>query len=71
MSLPFYAPNPYEDSSCQETHYPSERFFAFFSACQGLARRQSVACSALLSVYRCHPEWLHHTRLEARSPPGW
>ena len=34
-ALPSPAPNPYEDSLCQETHFPSERFFAFFSAFQG------------------------------------
>jgi predicted nucleic acid-binding protein len=26
------APNTYEDSPCQETNYPYERFFSFFSA---------------------------------------
>jgi len=31
-------PNPYEDSLCQETDSPSERFFAFFSAFQGRAQ---------------------------------
>jgi len=31
-------PNSYEDSSCQETNYSYERFFAFFSAFQGLAQ---------------------------------
>ena len=25
-------PNPYEAPSCQETNYPCERFFRFFSA---------------------------------------
>ena len=38
VTLPSYAPNPYEDSLCQETNSPSKRFFAFFSAFQGLAQ---------------------------------
>ena len=29
-------PNTYEDSRCQETHSSSKRFFALFSAFQGL-----------------------------------
>ena len=28
-------PNPYEDSLCQETHSPSERFLAFFPLSRG------------------------------------
>jgi hypothetical protein len=31
-------PNTYEDSLGQETHYPIERRFCFFSAFQGLAQ---------------------------------
>jgi hypothetical protein len=30
VSLPSYAPNPYEVSYCQETNAPEERRFAFF-----------------------------------------
>jgi len=43
--------NPYEDPGCQETHYPQERTFYFFSAFQGLGSRQSVACPDLISAY--------------------
>jgi len=38
MSLLSHAPNPYEDSLCQETHHPYERGFCFFSAFQDLAQ---------------------------------
>jgi len=30
VSLPSYAPNPYEDPGCQETHSPCERILRFF-----------------------------------------
>ena len=33
----FERTNTYEDPDCQETHYPYERVFCFFSAFQGLA----------------------------------
>jgi hypothetical protein len=36
-SLSESAPNPYEDSLCQETNYSLERFFVLLSAFQVLA----------------------------------
>jgi hypothetical protein len=62
------APNPYEDSLCQETHSPPERFLLFFRLPGTRRSRSSVVCPDLLSVPRCTPMWLHHTRIEALSP---
>jgi hypothetical protein len=61
-------PNPYEDSPCQETNYPYERFFSFFPLSGFRWRQQSVLCSDLISVFGRQPIWLHQTRIEV--PPS-
>lgn len=61
-------PNPYEDSLCQETHSPSERFWLFFRLPGTRRSRSSVACPAVIAVPRCTPMWLHQTLLEALAP---
>jgi hypothetical protein len=64
-------PNTYEVSSCQETNAPYERFFLFFPL-TGLGAVYSQ--SRVLTRFPdagANPAWLHHTRIEALSPPWW
>jgi hypothetical protein len=61
-------PNPYEDSLCQETDSPSERFFAFFSAFQGRAQSTVGRMSCRDCCAQVHAKGLPHTLIEALSP---
>ena len=47
---------------------PQSGFFAFFPLSRASRSRQSVTCPDVISVRRCPPMWLHHTRIEALSP---
>jgi len=47
---------------------PQSGFWLFFRLSGTRRSRSSVTCPYLISVPRCTPMWLHHTRIEARSP---
>ena len=49
---------------------PRNGIFAFFPLFGARRSRQSVSCSDVISVHRCQPTWLHHTRIEVPSPSG-
>jgi hypothetical protein len=50
---------------------PESGFFRFFPPCKRRRRQQSVSCPDVISVFGCHPTWLHHTRMEVQSPCAW
>src|SRR5262245_53286996 len=62
-------PNTYEATSCQETHFPSERTVYFFSAFQRLVSRQSVDCSDLVAGLWLG-QLLYQTRIEVLTSLG-
>ena len=49
---------------------PRSGFLPFFPLSRAWRSQPSSSCSDLIAMSRCHPSWLHHTRLEALAPPG-
>jgi hypothetical protein len=46
-------------------------FFRCFPPWWSQRRQQRASCPDVISVHRCQPTGLHHTRIEVQSPPSW
>src|SRR5262245_32893823 len=70
-SGPESAPNPYEASFVKRQTTPMSGLVLFSRfAGPGAVGSRSRALTSCLCL-GAHPVWLHHTRLEALSPPRW